>query len=478
MNRLSIALIFSFLTFGNYSSFAQDSCDPDGTTVVFINGVFVRAPEDAALTARTLERTLGVTNINGSPVEFQFAHNPSRVLSSNSDLIDSVKQKSQETGVAFSTVLSYFLFSTSGLEGAIQGLPEPVRSVLLSSAVEYYGNKLQSDRVVAPDFRPNDPDLAAINTVISNIPKNQAILIIGHSQGSLYANLAYRWTVDPNNSSKRNPSSVLVSSFAVAASSISGGFYKSATAITDGYSTSSSDKIIASIRTQAPFFNPLPATATPVGSSLFGHSAIEDYLSISPLKDHIKANMMAALSLLKVSVANQSQCRMEIEVIGSSPGWTVPGKISMSGFQSTPISQFQILGDPLSTCGGEMGGPVFSASVPVNAQFFSVTTVTGVPFVNSINRRQCSSFVAYVNVPDPLGVQPPKRRIWANGTGRAFLVRGGSPPIDREYQVRYNSGDPWSELGKKCEVGSASVPFGNFSPSFLASCEGRLVALP
>jgi hypothetical protein len=68
-----------------------------------------------------------------------------------------------------------------------------------------------------------------------------------------------------------------------------------------------------------------------------------------------------------------------------------------------------------------------------------------------INRKNCSSFVAVRDIPDPTDVaKPSKKRIWINATGRAWRINSGAGVIsDWEYQVRYDSGDPFNNLGKR-----------------------------
>jgi hypothetical protein len=141
------------------------------------------------------------------------------------------------------------------------------------------------------------------------------------------------------------------------------------------------------------------------------------------------------------------------------PGWTgLPASIDLANLVQRTIPQFQVSG---SNC-EERGGPIYSSFVDSTATLYAARTVTGVPsqqFGPSINRNNCSSFVAVKPVVNPANPSDVKTRVWINGTGRAVSFGIGSP--DWEYQVRYDSGDPFTGANKRCEIGT--VPnIGNF----------------
>ena len=139
----------------------------------------------------------------------------------------------------------------------------------------------------------------------------------------------------------------------------------------------------------------------------------------------------------------------------------LPATISLTDLVVTPKSQFQVFGNS-STCGtGERGAPVYSNVVPTAATFYAARTVTGVPYQlgrPSINRRNCSSFVAVQMIPNPLNSAQIKPRIWINGTGRGQLF--STVTFDWEYQVRFDSGDPWDGTSRSCIGGT--VPNSDF----------------
>jgi Subtilase family len=138
-------------------------------------------------------------------------------------------------------------------------------------------------------------------------------------------------------------------------------------------------------------------------------------------------------------------------------GWIgLPAVMKLSDLQLDSISNFQISANS-PTCGsGERGAPLFSQNVDKKAVFYRALTSSGVPSpatAGAINRRNCSSFYATVSIPDPQNQSNPnKSRTWINATGRSESFTGGFTR-DWEYQVRFDSGDPFTGLGRSCTVG-------------------------
>lgn len=140
--------------------------------------------------------------------------------------------------------------------------------------------------------------------------------------------------------------------------------------------------------------------------------------------------------------------------------WTgLPATIQFTMLTVVNKTSFQIFGNS-ATCGtGERGSPLYSAAVPAGAVFYAAATTTGVPYTSSgpgVNRRNCSSFVAVLMVPNPANPLQEKPRIWMNGTGRGQQFIGGGPTFDWESQVRFDSGDPWTGVGKSCVGGTVA----------------------
>lgn len=151
-----------------------------------------------------------------------------------------------------------------------------------------------------------------------------------------------------------------------------------------------------------------------------------------------------------------SQPSATLTVNDSVLGWSgFPATIDLTGLALRNISNFQAFGN--NACpGGERGGPIFSSFVDPSAAFYGAATAIGVPsslFGPSINRRNCSSFVAVKMVTNPANPSDLKARVWINGTGRGESFTGGFVR-DWEYQVRYDSGDPFSGAGKRCDIGT------------------------
>jgi hypothetical protein len=166
------------------------------------------------------------------------------------------------------------------------------------------------------------------------------------------------------------------------------------------------------------------------------------------------------LQTLSTSIGRPISCsptavRIQVKDFALS-GWTgIPGDVLM--FSLVPMSRdtFAVTGGG-GTCGGEMGGPVFSGFVDPSAVFFAVKVTQGVPFSTPfINRQPCSSFYARQDTIDgPIE--------WANATGRGQSF--GLFTTDREFQLRYFSGRPINLYAdKSCQIGFANVPFGNFA---------------
>lgn len=159
--------------------------------------------------------------------------------------------------------------------------------------------------------------------------------------------------------------------------------------------------------------------------------------------------------------------------------WTgLPATIQFTMLTVVNKNLFQAFGNS-PTCGtGERGAPIYSAVVPAAAMFHAAGTTTGVPYTSSgpgVNRRNCSSFVAVLMVPNPANPLEEKPRIWMNGTGRGQRFVGGGPTFDWESQVRFDSGDPWTGAGKSC-VGGTVANAGFFGGTWTSSnCSATLI---
>jgi len=159
---------------------------------------------------------------------------------------------------------------------------------------------------------------------------------------------------------------------------------------------------------------------------------------------------------------------LAIDILGGSFGgqWTgVPGTVTLSGLNTKSPSVFQASGTTGCTAPGERGVPLFSNQVTAGAGFFEATSISNMPYYSSgpfINRRPCSSFVAY----DWFAPSNSVGKLWANATGRAWLVNG----TDWEYQLRFYSGDPANGYADQaCFLGV--VPNAGFFNGSLVPCK-------
>lgn len=178
--------------------------------------------------------------------------------------------------------------------------------------------------------------------------------------------------------------------------------------------------------------------------------------------------------------ATQAPLSLPFKVVGTSAtllvedvlaGWGgLPAAITMTGLALRTVGDFRAFGNSASCGTGERGLPYYSGFIPPGAALYAAPTVVGVPYQlsgPSVNRRNCSSFVALQSVPHPTDPSQPSRdRIWINATGRGQMFTGFST-FDWEYQVRYDSGNPFDFSGRACTVGL--VPNSGFFISSLAS---------
>ncbi|WP_336938275.1 M23 family metallopeptidase [Acinetobacter modestus] len=160
------------------------------------------------------------------------------------------------------------------------------------------------------------------------------------------------------------------------------------------------------------------------------------------------------------SIQNEDIKQATLTISNTQDGWDgLPATMLLTELNKRSIYDFQSNGNSDTCETGERGTPLFSQVVDSLAIFYSALTATGVPNqLNGpfINRKNCSSFVAVRDIPDPTDVaKPSKKRIWINATGRAWRINSGAGVIsDWEYQVRYDSGDPFNNfLGKRCDIG-------------------------
>jgi hypothetical protein len=444
-------------------------CEPKGGYVfMFINGVW-NGPEDAALSMNALARSVvGVGLRNGSPVEFVLAHNPV-ALWGLGDVSETLKLKAVELGLDWVRVTAW-LIAGGGL---------PVFSMTDSQRDELYQTAAQIEATLlakAVDQAALDqPDLQAIIAHARSISLNKSLVVMGHSEGALFAGLVYHASM--GGATPRPNESIRVIGVGAAASDIPG-LLGGEVPRGEPWVTNTSDVVINILRGLYPRTLRGNHFAPPDHPDDFsGHRLIEIYLNPSLVfRDRLKELVDIAFARVRQPV-DISACVAHLHVGGTQAGWDVFPLVQLGNLTPMSRAEFSFRGTPGNTCGGERGWPLYSQdlSIPASAKFYGAPLVLAAPYPNgrSPNRRPCSSFVAVDLVPDPAGIRLPKYRVWANATARSqtFTQFGTT---DWESQLRFDSGDPWTGDGASCIAGL--VPgSGVFAPSWNPACDVELV---
>jgi hypothetical protein len=447
----------------------QVSCPLPGYTILFVNGVWNNSPEDVALSLDGIRDNVGTQLRNGRPVRFTFAYNKGKGVFS--DVFETFRLRGEKIGVDYTRMMAGF---QSGHFEQYETLT-PEQKTQIDAA--YAEVAAEQAALYIEKFGETEPDFASVLSQARNpsrVHPKDSLILVGHSEGTVFNQLLYyglRGGFDP-----RPDAAIRILAIASAASDVPGLSNGDAPG-SQAWVTNTKDLVIGALRKRS---GAVPV-ANVSGSFFFsdpsGHF-LTTYMEDTALSSAVKSRFDAYFLGMQIPV--DTSCQLELESDGIAPsGWTVSPKVTMSGLQPMSRANFWFLGSPGNTCGGERGGPLWSLTAPiaVDARFFGAGVVSGAPYQNiaSPNRRPCSSFVAVVAVPDPEGQQLPRYRIWANATGRAQTFGGFT--LDWEYQMRYDSGDPWSGLGRVCNIGT--VPGSGtfvyqFSPSF---CRSSLVPL-
>ncbi|MGO4476212.1 S8 family serine peptidase [Massilia sp. 2TAF26] len=187
-------------------------------------------------------------------------------------------------------------------------------------------------------------------------------------------------------------------------------------------------------------------------------------------RNAFEAQLAAVSQRIKRTVSCSSPAAIELSVTGTPPdGWTLPNA-PIRLVPANPAGANLYLGSNLNLTAcqfGERGGPVWSSSVEASARYFTVNSANNLPYSSNAggppNARGCSSFYASKSATGG-------NKIWATASARVQGVSGDAA-IDREYQVRYYSGDPGNnKAGYTCNVGYVPNAFGPFVFQFGVTC--------
>lgn len=458
----------------------QITCTPTGEIlVVYANGIR-NEPAEAAINLNTLARTIGTQPRRGRALSYRLIYNPTRGFMS--DTLETVRLKAAEYGLTEAQVLAGYDSESIYKElGDALGANRVLR--FAEDMATYWSRKAAQFQdqpvVMEADFLNAVSDVKAL-------PPTTSVLFVGHSEGSVFANLLFAAATSGVN--PRLAQTARVTSVGVAAKEISGLLPSEVTAPQRAYVTSTNDIVINTLRGLRPdtlggYVNS-PTPNEPIELILSGeldilnHNMVKVYLNprYPLLLEKFKSNVDLAIERMTLTV-DATACNAEFRISGSSPGWTVPPVATFQNITAASRSLFPIFGTPGNTCGGERGGPLYSSDlrIPTDVDFYVPGAVLNPPTGNiGTNRRPCSSFLAIKLVPDPQGVLSPRYRVWANITGRGQQF---TPTVitDIEYQTRFDSGDPFTGIGYQCISGFATASVGNFVPVFSpATCESAV----
>ena len=358
----------------------------------------------------------------------------------------------------------------------------PANAPGVKSFVENFQTQLIIDSL---SFTP--PEFNGMLATLKAIDQSVPILIVGHSQGTIFANQLFDGLLVSGRSQKMFG----VAGIAAVVPTIKGSLLAS-----DAYVTGRSDSLVGLMNTLLP--TTLSANFPPFvygpNSDLPRHGMTESYLSDENpvLRDTVKKVLLDSVKALSFQPqAAAGVCTapdVEFAITGTQAGWTIPPITTLNGLYAVDRDLFKFSGTTGNSCGGEKGlenGITYSQSprISQDAAFYNVTTVTNPPDgLGGWNRRPCSTFVASKMISDPsdpANLTKSKLRIWVNATSR----REQFSPIafDRETQVRFDSGDPFSTTnglptGYYCQAGIALSSQFVYQPSFIPStCKARFI---
>ena len=435
--------------------------------VIFINGVDTNH-EQADLHLAEFQKYAPKTTPSGQSISYSLAYN--ETVNVAYDALQAARQKYQQyTGfMTLYEAFSVFLADTIANSNILQGLP-PAIAVQIQQDAEAFKRQTFINSLAA--YVASAPDLQKIYTQVRKLPKSQALLLLGHSQGNLFANQLYQLLVADG----FDAAALTTVGVAVPASTMRGSVTGS-----EQYVTSKTDLLLQLLKLQDPLtLAPNFLGGVPTLGNTLGHGFRSAYLDSTNLRTAIVNIFTQAIGGLKTTC---NPPPVEVTVSGSQPGWTVSPKITLANFLQMPRVVFSLQGTPGNTCGGERGGPLYSldSAIDPQAEFYGPQSVQGAPYMESPNRRPCSSFVAYKFYPDPADpsdLRKSKPRFWINATARAQTFFGGFP-ADREYQLRIDTGDPFNgNQGFRCDAGTVANPFGGWFKEWSpTSCSAKFVA--
>jgi hypothetical protein len=460
--------------------------------VAYVNGVLT-SPEDAAINLIALRKTMIDPSTAGKRLLFGLVYNPSAgalvfpdiVQSGLGDVVQSAGQLVQQYGLTFAD--AFYALEASVTVGVAQ-LAGQDSAALRASIIDAKAKILKNSLTDTPAEYPLM--LSRLDAIPSNIP----IMLVGHSQGTLFVNQLYQGL---KASKKRDITMVAAAAIAAVVPSVNGRILPDLLGGEDAHTTAVFDLVVLGVRAlnPGPILNVNYYGLPNLLKDFSGHGMADTYLSDAhpQLRDDVKKRLTGSVAKLPFTPnAPDGSCGrgpdVEFVATGAAVGWTLPPLTTLSGLTTTDRDLFRFSGTANNSCFSEIGvdflGKTFSQSsiIAPDASFYNVTLVSNPPDgLGGWNRRPCSTFVATKMISDPSDLANPSKvkvRIWANVTSRREQF---SPfAFDRETQIRFDSGDPFSSTnglptGYYCQAGTTVSSQFVFQPIFIPStCKARL----
>ncbi|HIF9266901.1 TPA: hypothetical protein ACX6Q4_002567 [Photobacterium damselae] len=296
MNKLAISLIISALL--PFNAIAN-SCKIEGYTVSFFNGV-ATTKDQAKNGQDKIESTLGISQYNSEPVEYQLFYNDSYVESNGfnvlADFAETFDQRTQEleqrqfdrweafwdivNGKQDSSIIKKISAAFSWFGGFVTDFISQNTNVVIREFLE-----LLTLSVDSPDTAKTQMQHKLIND--SNTWKGKKLIYIAHSQGNLWVNKSYNYIVSQLG---YDASNIHVIHIAPASPTLS---------FNSDYILSTSDLVINGLNfTGIGSVQPPNTVIAPSSSDAAGHGLIEIYLTHPKSIEKIKSSVDKAFASL------------------------------------------------------------------------------------------------------------------------------------------------------------------------------------
>ena len=287
--------VFTVFGLGAIGLAAQCPSNLSKTVIFFVNGIETD-DADAEVSRQTLQNKFLDFLSRASPTDpslqaaclrFDLAYNNNELW-----LTDIYEAARQRLGINSSTVWRLIVRHTGILGSALQ---QAYNAVFLDQIVQ-----------LDPNSYVRDADLAKhVKQYSCQIAQGKRVVALGHSQGNLYANMAYSNLFN-------GPNPLQTNSFGIVAVATPASFVAGATPGQEPYTTLLEDLVILAIELGLPSTLDWNASNGGLASSKdpLGHSFIDAYLagSSSDSEVHIMLTMIGVISGLEAPPSNDRYC--------------------------------------------------------------------------------------------------------------------------------------------------------------------------